>query len=206
MEDIIVAISKEVLSVALLLPLLWYFINSNKKQQDRLIWLYEKFQKSLQDHMLEDSRDFEKILSFLENNKKTNLDDMQSLTLLKMTLWFISDKKLEFIKSILINNHINNNQEKIRKKIYNWLDVFNNELYLILNSYINKKWSLGDFLKNNFTIDEFNILIDEIVDVIYREENINDDKSIINNKISDIGLLMKTVHNKLSNKFLDFIK
>jgi hypothetical protein len=37
MEDIIVAISKEVLSVALLLPLLWYFINSNKKQQDRLI-------------------------------------------------------------------------------------------------------------------------------------------------------------------------
>jgi hypothetical protein len=119
MQDIIVAISKEVLSVALLLPLLWYFINSNKKQQDRLIILYEKFQKSLQDHMLEDSRDFEKILSFLENNKKTNLDDMQSLTLLKMTLWFISDKKLEFIKSILINNHINNNQEKIRKKIYN---------------------------------------------------------------------------------------
>jgi hypothetical protein len=89
--------------------------------------------------MIQDSRDFEKILSFLENNKKTNLDEIQSLNLLKMTLWFISDKKLEFIKSVLINNHINNNQDKIRRKIYNSFEVFNNELFLILNTYIIKK-------------------------------------------------------------------
>jgi hypothetical protein len=37
MQDLIIAISKEVLSVALLLPLLWYFINTNKNQQERLI-------------------------------------------------------------------------------------------------------------------------------------------------------------------------
>jgi hypothetical protein len=47
------------------------------------------------------------------------LDKEQTLDLLKTHMWYVTSKKLDFLKAIILNNHIEGNKDKIRKKVYN---------------------------------------------------------------------------------------
>jgi hypothetical protein len=83
--------------------LLWYFVKNNNKQQ-------EKFLKLFQSHTEDDAEQLTEIKNILskiiDNVTKTPLNKEQTIRLFKSELWLTSRKKLNFIKSILLNNHI----------------------------------------------------------------------------------------------------
>jgi hypothetical protein len=116
----------------------------------------ESTNKIMQEHMLDDARQLTNIFNKLEdhrqeahsafdriaqNSLKTILDTEQSIDLLKTHMWYVSQKKIDFIKGIILNNHIIGNNKKIREKLFNGLLALSDEYMSKFSTY---KTPIGD--------------------------------------------------------------
>jgi len=118
---------------------------------------------------------------------------------LKTHMWYVTGKKLEFLKWIILNNHIAWNEDKIREKIYTWLSAFSDEYLAKFTTYKTPIWDLSKWLQNAYPLTEFNKLVDECVNIIYKKyEWLESDITL--NKINEIAMIMRTLQVWLANK------
>jgi hypothetical protein len=140
---------------------------------------------------------------FIRNNlNNTTLNDEQAVRLLKAEMWLTSRKKLNFIKDILLNNHIPWREDFIHEKVTLWLSTYSQEYITNFKWFNTNIWDLWRWLDNNFWKDEFKQFVKEITDVMFRQDKW-DKTAIIQNKIAEISLLMETLQNKLWLKLKD---
>ncbi len=150
----------------------------------------------LEEHRDEANREFNQIK---ENSLKTVLNNEQTISLLKTNMWYVTSKKLDFIKAIILNNHIQWNNEKIREKIYNWLMALSDEYLTNFSTYHTPIGDLSKWLIDNFWEKEFNKLVDDCVEIIYKVYDWKENDNALN-KINEIWMIMKTLQVWLSNK------
>lgn len=204
---------------------LWIFtwivvplLNKQSKQQanalSKIAESFDKFQSSFSEHMLEDARQLTAIFDKLEEHKreanrqfsdikensyKRILSTEQTIDIFKSQMWYVSSKKLDFIRNIILNNHIKDNEVNIRNKLVSWLLALSDEYLIKFNWYKTPIWSLTKWLQANFREEEFNKLIDDIIVIIYKDYGWNENDNTLS-KINDISMLMKTLQVWLANK------
>jgi len=201
---------KEILSIAIFTPFMVRFIVSQNKTTKNLIDQNQKFIDNLMTNfnsMKDNLEEFTNcnteikwmIKELNENIDKPKLNASQSIRLLKTEMWFVTRSKLNLIKNILLNNHIPWRELYIHEKIKTWLMWLSWEYMGNFESYITPIWKLSIWLDNNFSQEQFDLFIKEIIDIVCRKEDWNR-FDIINNKMGEISLLMETLQENLANK------
>ena len=185
MEEIMLQWGREVLSVALLLPLLWFllrsFVKTNKEG-------FESIVDGLKEHDKTSKELFKLILS---STGKVKLDDEKTIEIAKKYVLAASFEKLSFIKARLEKNNLKERRLLIERQIRSELvRISKNEYITPLNHFTTPLWPLGDWINNNFHFEDF---IVEVYDVVFRNEN----KEDISNKLNDITTIMKSYQNEL---------
>lgn len=182
MNDILLPdILKNVFTASITIPLLWYFIKQNTDKQEKMI--LEKFDR------------------LFKTIKNTTLAEEQTLQLLKDRMLIVSIKeKIPFIRSILEFNNIENRKEQIKNKLYTWLSSYSDKYIANFKTYNTPIWDLSEWLENNFTEKEFNKLVDDILEVMYRWEIWTDKQKVIDLKCSEIQIIMEVLQTWLVNK------
>jgi len=174
----------------------------------------DNFKVSFQKHLVDDSREQTLIFDKLEehrkeanrqfriiadNSTKRVLSQEQTIDLLKTQMWYVTWKKLDFIKWIILNNHIDWNRVKVKQKVTNWLLALSDEYMSKFAWYKTPIWDLWKWLNENFSENGVWELVDEIVDIIYKEYDwLESDNTL--NKINEIAMIMKTLQVWLANK------
>jgi hypothetical protein len=206
--------NKDLLWTLILLPFLWFFVRNQSKS-------FEALTQSLKEHWEEDikvNKEVNETLINLNNSIKRHdeneekhfeiireniwrvtLDKEQTIDLLKTQMWYVTSKKLEFIKGIILNNHITWNEDKIREKIYTWLARFSDEYLSKFTTYKTPIWDLSKWLINVYPETEFNKLVNECVTIIYKKYEWNESDNTLN-KINEIAMIMRTLQVWLANK------
>lgn len=215
MEELFISWGKEILSIFLLLPIIWFFIRQSQKNFDKTIDQFDKITNAFIEHTKEDWVALEKIHTAIREHNDTSVEhfkyimnnmhkplltEEQTLDIFASYMWYVSSKKLDFIKSIILNNHIEWRRDFIVLKVKNWLAGFSMEYEAKFNTFNTRIWNLSKWLDNNFTSDDFDLLIKEIVDIIYRDECDMDKLICANNKINEISQVMRDLQNNLRNK------
>ncbi len=182
MNDILLPdILKNVVTATITIPLLWYFIKQNTDKQEKMI--LEKFDR------------------LFKTVKNTTLAEEQTLQLLKDRMLIVSIKeKLPFIKSILEFNNIDWRKEQIRNKLYTWLSSYSDKYIANFKTYNTPIWDLSEWLEKNFTEKDFNKLVDDIIEVMYRTEKDKEKQTSINEKCNEIQIIMEVLQTWLVNK------
>lgn len=182
MNDILLPdILKNVITATITIPLLWYFIKQNTDKQEKMI--LEKFDR------------------LFKTVKNTTLAEEQTLQLLKDRMLIVSIKeKLPFIKSILEFNNIDWRKEQIRNKLYTWLSWYSDKYIANFKTYNTPIWDLSEWLEKTFTEKEFNKLVDDIIEVMYRENSNKEKQTSINEKCNEIQIIMEVLQTWLVNK------
>lgn len=185
-----------------------------KESLKEIVFELKKFNETFSNHMLDDAKQLTNIFNALEehrdeahrefnqikeNSLKTILNKEQTISLLKTNMWYVTAKKLDFIKAIILNNHIANNGEKIREKVYNWLMALSDEYLTSFSTYHTPIWDLSKWMTENFWLKEFNKLVDDCVDIIYKVYDWKESDNTLN-KINEIWMTMKTLQVWLANK------
>lgn len=184
----------------ILLPI----IRWNNKRYDRLITAFEKHTEKdweelskIYNELKSHNENSERQFAFLRNNlNNTTLTNEQAVRLLKREMWLTSRKKLNFIKDILLNNHINWREHFISEKVKIWLAWYSQEYLTNFKWYTTWIWDLWKWLDDNFSEKEFIDFVKEIVDVMFRPDKW-EKTSVIQNKMSEISLIMETLQNAL---------
>lgn len=189
---------KELLAVALLVPLVWYFVRTNQKNVETNLKTVTKgfsdITEALVIHMDDDKVQFEKIVKKVGNISKsigkTSLSNEQIVSIAKSRVWYASEKKLDFIKKRLKKNNLKEREEIIRKQIRTELDRISIDYIDELNWYTSSLGLVGDWVGENFPMEDF---MEEIFDVVFspRKEGYTVEKCIAS-KIDDCSYVMKS--------------
>lgn len=173
-------IAKNVLAVWILWPIVWYMIKENTKRTETLI--LDKFDR------------------LFKTVKNTTLAEEQTIQLLKDRMLIVSIKeKIPFLKSILEFNHIEWRQEQIKSKIATALQNYSDKYLANFKTYNTPVGDLSEWLEKNFTEKDFNKLVDDIVFIIYRQDEGNK-QQIIENKTWEMLICMEVLQAWLVNK------
>lgn len=192
--------------LVLIIPLIWKTNKRNDKLLNDFIEHSQENAKNLSNiynEIKNHNNMSEKQFEFLRQNlNNTTLNDEQSVRLFKWEMWLTSKKKLNFIKDILINNHVKWREDFIREKVTLWLSWYSQEYLTNFKWYTTNIWDLWKWLDDNFWKEDFKIFVKEITDVMFRRD-VWEKMSCINNKMSEIALIMETLQNKLWLKLRD---
>ena len=179
---------KEILSVALLLPLLWYLLKNFTKVNEK--W-FIAIVEWLKEHDKTSKELFKLLISSVWRIK---IDNEKLLEITKKYVLSASFEKLDYIKQRLEKNNLKKRKDLIEKQLRAELIRISNESYITpLNHFNTPVWPLWDYVKNNFDFDNF---IQEVYDVIFR----NEEKEDIPRKLQDITTVMKVYQNTLYDK------
>ena len=130
-------------------------------------------------------------------------------------MWYTSSWKLDYIKTILATETLENRYEEIKIKISQELNKRSEEYIQEFKKYLVPlpNWDLAYWLEQNFTEKDFNAFIDKIMNVIYYQKkgsNLLTTEQIIQIKLNEVSDIMKKLQNDLAKKlkddFLDFNK
>jgi len=209
MADTMASWGQEILSVALLYPLLWWNLKQNQRNIDRMLTENkEGFEKSIaetrngfhkfinifQKHSLEDDENFKAIQREISKAVwKTKLTNEQILEVAKARVWLTSEKKLDFIRKRLEKNNLRERKEIIKKQIATELWRRSEEYTVFLNQFTSPVWLVGDWINNNFPMEDF---LNELYDIIFRDC----DENKIHLKVEDCRFVMSAYQNELWQK------
>ena len=186
---------KESLALFILLPIVWFFLNDMKKAIQ--IWMQD-IVSALNMHNMQSKKNAIQIQQKLWN---TILDTEQSVDMLLSKMWFVSWWKLQFIKQILIYNHIQEREQQTKDKIKNELARRSQEYITSFSKFTTPVWDLWEWLNDIFTEKEFDLFLSDIYSIVFRKDNGNLSKDInIELKVNDIAEIMKATQNKLSEQ------
>ncbi len=218
--DIIWSWWKEILSVALLYPLLWWNLKTNQKNIDRMFndnteWFktvcnkidnwFNQFLTVFKNHTTEDGINFKAIQKEISQSVgTTKLTNTQIIEIAKAKVWLASEKKLAFIRKRLEKNNLQERKEIVKTQIRTELVRRSEEYIGFLNGFITPVWLLGEWIEHNFPMDDF---LAEVYDVMFRlQKDWDTEKEDINIKIDDIRFLMMAAQNTLWEKLKVDIK
>lgn len=196
-------ITKEIISVALILPLLWYFIKQNTKFTQSVLSELKNQTGTLNKllnisvvHDEESKISFNKIVDRIQNNM---LSDFQTIRILKSEMWLTSKKKLDFLQNIMLHNHIKGREDFIKDKVRIGLLGFSEEYMTNFKSYNTKVGKLDNWLEQQLTHEQFEKFIDEICSIMFRSVE-GDKVQDAYMKKQEISLIMETLQNGLAQK------
>lgn len=201
-------LAKEWISLAILLPMVWFFLNRMLKSIDEWFgWINKALNendKKHKDSYLEINKSIVSIWKLMGN---TVLNTEQSVNLLLSNMWMVSWGKLDYIKTILKINHIEGRREEIRKKIGGELVSRSWQYIATFKEYITPIWDLSVWLDKNFTEKDFKDFLDEIMDICYTAKYKHTGKEAeIELKVNEIATVMKDLQNSLATKLRTDIK
>lgn len=191
---------KEILSLFILLPLVWYFIKNGSAETKRrteifekwfkeMVWAIEKMNKwffeKIEKHEENDLK-YMKEMTLALNQHDTNfnksmnrlmmniwntvLNKEQTVNLLLTNMWFVSYSKLNFIKNTLVINHIFEREEEVKSLIKEEL-IRQSDVYLkTFSEYITPIWDLAEWLNKSFWEEDFKEFLDRIYWVIFQKK------------------------------------
>ena len=207
--EIVTSWAKEILSVALLYPLLWWQLKTSQKNIDRMFednreWFskmwkqidewFDKFLTMFKIHATEDNDNFKSIQREISRAVwKTKLTNEQIIEIAKARVWLTSEKKLDFIKKRLEKNNLKARKEIIQKQIRTELERRSEEYIVFLNQFTTPVWLLWDWISDNFPMDNF---MNELFDVIFRDDN----EWHTLTKLEDCRFIMSAYQNELWQK------
>jgi len=188
MSDVIENWWKEIISLAILLPLFWFllrsFITTNEK------W-FQLLATTITEHDINSKELFKTILASIG---KTSLSDWKTIEIARRYVLAASFEKLDYIKQRLEKNNLKERKPQIERQIKAQLIRISKASYITpLNSFTTPAGPLWDWIWKNFLFDDF---IKEVFDVVFR----NEDKWDISKKLNDITTLMTSYQNELWDK------
>ena len=181
MTDLFTYWGKELLSTWIVLPIIWYLLKEQKR-------VHEDDKKIMRDW-------FNQLAVSIW--KLTPPSTEATIELASKFVWAAGTIKVKFIRDRIEKNNIFERQDRIKSQVKAKLTKISYDEYIKpLNKYITKVWPLGDWIGDNFPMDEF---LAEIYDVIFNQ-NIDIDKQII-----DIYTLMEGYQNDLWQELRDLL-
>jgi len=218
-KDVFTTLIIVFLFLVIIMPFMYYIVKKvldsiNKNINDLAIKLKEtlethtksdefvqlKIFEKIQDHHISSQRSFLDLQQKLWN---TVLNKEQTVSLLQEKMWFVSYWKLEFIKQVMLFNHIHGRREEIKTKIKNELERKSEEYIREFWRWITPIWDLAKWLEKNFWAKEFEEFIEEIIKIVYRETEVYkqmDRTVVVEIKKNDIATLMKDLQSKLAKR------
>lgn len=163
----------------------------------------DRIYDSIEKHNTMVERQYTKIMTSVWN---TILTEQQAYNLFLEKMWTVSFWKLEFIKQLLIKNHITNRETEVKERIKAEL-VKQSQIYIRdFKEFTTPVWDLSDWLEENFNEEQFDEFIDQIVKIVYKEYKTQDKVLRTELKINEISTLMKKLQNNLWKKLRDDMK
>lgn len=130
--------------------------------------------------------------------RKTYTND-ETITVVREKIWFASVSKLDYIRDVLINNHISERKEEIRDNVRTKLEEISQAYIQEFNSFNTPISQLWDVVSENF---EFNKFFEEVIKIILRMDR---REWAIELKIKDIESVMRKYQNKMIQKLIDIL-
>lgn len=215
-----VALIKESLSLWILLPIVWYFIKKNNEINERMLdkfneWInnivqsidkiekwYEKSLESIHLAIRTHADEENRILANLSlANWKSSLSSKQTVDILLMYMWSVSQTKLDFIRNILEENHIYERSDFVKEKIRNELIAQSNVYMEKFSEFNTPVWDLSTWIDKNFNDSDFEKFIKKIYDIVFKKyDHVNDPEKVVTMKVAEVRDLMKGLQNMLWRK------
>ena len=189
-------IINEIVSSAILLPIVWWFIKNTTKNFDKIATSFEA-------HTKEDTTYLSKIFSAIDEHNRMSLEHFktlqetnwlkditidQAILLCKKSMLSGSYKKLDYIKKRLVKNALTTNRNTIERQLKTELLKLSDEEYLyFLDWFKINGTKLGDLIRKTFTFEEF---FKEVVEVVFNS------KLEIHEKLDHILEVMKFYQNE----------
>lgn len=104
-------VGRNVLAVGLLLPIVWHLLKANREDTKRFFEEMSSKHDNLEKLVKQES--IKTRLAF----GNTVLNKEQTVMLMKEKMWYVSTQKIQFIQTVLINNHISGREEQVKQKI-----------------------------------------------------------------------------------------
>lgn len=177
---------KELISFAILLPMVWYFIKNWNKQSEKLSLIFEKHseedsknQKELNETlvMIKNSIDnhndeAKKQFDWLRDNIwRKSISKEDAILIIKKSMLSWSYKKLDYLEKRLNKNNLQERQEVIKRQIKLELLKLSDEEYLIFLDWFIYNWKkLWDYIRENFKFEDFLLEIFDCIFDIHTED------------------------------------
>ena len=118
----------------------------------------------------------------------------ETIQVVREKVWYASLSKLDFIRDVLINNHINERKEEVRDNIRTKLEELSQMYIEEFNTFNTPIVKLWDVVAENFEFDKF---FEDIMKIVFREGK---DSTAIELKIKDIESIMRKYQNRVTQK------
>lgn len=123
----------------------------------------------------------------------------ETINVVKEKVWYASIAKLDYIREVLINNHIAERKEEIKDNIRTKLEELSQEYIQEFNTFNTPIVRLGDVVGENF---EFNPFFEEVMKVVYRDTK---NSNAIELKLKDIESIMRKYQNRMGMKLMNIM-
>lgn len=208
--DALATWGKEVMSLAILLPMVWFMLREQGKRNSEIAVAmtngFERIITSFKEHETKEIENLERVTAAIEELRlrigRTILTPEQASRILKVDMWYVTKKKLEFLSGILEKNHIAGREGYILEKITTALDTFSQEYVSNFATFDTSCGSLAEWLEKNFTEAEFKAFCLEIHTVVVRPDTGTDKDHIRRMKLGEIETIMEQLQNRLAAKIL----
>lgn len=171
---------KELISFAILLPMVWYFIKASNKQSEKLLLIFEKHSdedafhlKALNETLVmiknsinNQNEEVKKQFEWIRDNIwRKSISKEDAILLMKKSMLSWSYKKLDYLEKRLNKNNLQERQDVIKRQIKLELLKLSDEEYLIFLDWFIYNWKkLWDYIRENFKFEDFLL---EVFDCIF---------------------------------------
>lgn len=192
-------ITAEIVSSVILLPIVWFLLKSTKRYIDKTTKVFEEGFNKLVYEQKQFREEHVQLHSLLVKEiaysvGRTSLTKTQALDIVREKGWYTCEKKVMYIKEILIKNDLQNRKEMIMKSISAEFTRLVNTTIDELSTFTSELGNLGDILMKYSQEEK---LLQEIFDIIFRKSEGKDKVYEIELKINDIRTIMKNYQNEL---------
>jgi len=190
-------VAENVLAAVILLPLIWYLMRTQRMDfREAMKGFLEGQQAIIKAIKIEGLRTRRAI-------GHTVLNEEQTAKLLQEKMWYVSQQKLDYIKEVLVNNHLEDREEQVKRKVETELIRLSGLYVSDMNAFVTPIGELGTWVRENLDMKSFLV---EVFAIIFRKQTGNFSREEnINVKLSDLSVLMKSVQNRLVDELKQFM-
>ena len=183
---------ENIIALWILLPVVWYLL---KSQRDDFRTAMENMTKSLNNIWENIRTEWIKTRLAVWD---TVLTKEQTINLVKEKMWFVTYQKIEFLKTVLVNNHIKWREPEVKDKIKAELVRMSTQYISEMRDFITPVWDVWEWVVRNFEMEPF---LEHIYKIVFRGNNIElTDDINVQLKMNDITVVMKTAQNNLCDE------
>lgn len=180
MTEVIALWGKEILSVAIYTPIVWWLLKQQKQER-------EEFKTTIENG-------FRNISMAIWKYTVDDTDDI--IDIAAKYIWNSNIEQIDFIKQRLEKNNLEEREDRIKKQLRTEMDRMSYGWYIKpLNKFTTKVGLLWDWIMDNYDRDEF---MEEVYDVVFTNDSID-------KKLNDIRTIMRSYQSEMFDTLKDLL-